>query len=237
MARSIPKSLPTVAPALPRRCFGGGVRRRGLTGSVARFGVGPNFSGRRLQGRRGSPPEQSARAQPACRIRSHALPGRASPGRRVESERAAARQNDRVNLLDSVDWVEQIGLARAEPRRGHRLPRPRPPRTGSRAAGWTAGISEVADFDSGDVSDRAAFILDKRIQTSWRIPCPTDVREWGSGEAAPQNVASRCFSHKGGDIRPPSRSGYYGTIRWQRRLEPAGSNRLRFWFRRWSAHG
>src|SRR5262249_44056490 len=106
------------------------------------------------------------------------------------------------------------------------------------AAGRTPRIGEVADFDSGDVSDRAAFILGQRIQTHGKFQF-IEKGERGRGEAASQNVASRCVSHKSRDIRPRSRSGYgrFFVRQVKRRLEPAGPNRLRFWFRLWSAHG
>jgi hypothetical protein len=72
-------------------------------------------------------------------------------GRRVEAERAPARQEDRVHLVDRVDRVEQIGLTRARRRSadvdagdGAVLDQH------DRAAGGAGGEGLVADLDAID---------------------------------------------------------------------------------------
>src|SRR5262245_52465325 len=109
-----------------------------------------------------------------------------------------------MDLLDGVDRVEQVGLARAGSRASNIDPTDRALfAQDHRAAGRTPRIGEMADFDSGDVSNRAAIILGERIQTHGEFQL-IDKGERGCGETASQNVASRCFSHISSGV-----SGYW----------------------------
>ena len=91
-------------------------------------------------------------------------------GCRVEAERAAARQDDRVDLVDHVERVEQIRLAR--PRRAAAL------RDAARhafavdqdhgAAGGAAGKREAADLESVDGGQRG--VADRRLVRRLRAP-------------------------------------------------------------------
>src|SRR5262249_24235611 len=114
----------------------------------------------------------------------------------VESERAATRQDDRMDLLHGVDRVEQVGLARARSGAANINSADRALfAQDHRAAGRAARIGKMADFDSGDIGDRAAFILGDRICAYGRVPL-FGKRERGRGETASQNVTSRCFPRK-----------------------------------------
>src|SRR5262245_3480311 len=101
-----------------------------------------------------------------------------------------------MNLLDCVNRVEQVGLARAWSRASnidsaHRALFAQD----HRAAGRASRIGEMADLDSGDVGYRAVFVLDKRIQTHGKSHF-IDKAERGRGKTASQNVAASCFPHK-----------------------------------------
>jgi hypothetical protein len=101
-----------------------------------------------------------------------------------------------MDMLDGVDRVEQVGLARAGSGATHINPADRALLAQDHsAAGRAARIGEMSDFDTGDFGDRAALILGKSIRTDDRFPLINDC-ERGRGETASQNVTSRCFPHK-----------------------------------------
>ena len=83
---------------------------------------------RRRRDRTGSPPARSARAAAPRGLADVVLVEPAHhAGRRVEAERAAAGEDDGVDLLDHVERIEQVRLARARARRrARRRRRPRP---------------------------------------------------------------------------------------------------------------
>ena len=72
-------------------------------------------------------------------------------GRGVETEGAASREDDGVDLLDRVDRVEQVGLARAGGRAPHIHAADRSlPGQDDSTAGRPAGHFRVADLEARD---------------------------------------------------------------------------------------
>ena len=156
IARSMPKILPTAAPApAPTLPSAGACARRGLAGGIAGRRVGPDALRRPAAGRTAPRPARSAGApgRPSCR--RPARPASASrrrphPGptrcRRPAGCRAPARPR----------WT---GASRSVSRVPGAAPRTSTPadraaaREHHRAAGGPAGVGEVADLDAGDVGD------------------------------------------------------------------------------------
>jgi hypothetical protein len=89
-------------------------------------------------------------------------------GRGIESECAPAREHDRVNGLNGVDGIEQIGLTR--PGRGAANID-----SGDRSilgqnhgtAGWSSRVSEVSDLNTGYICNRVRF--ERGNRTPWRF--------------------------------------------------------------------
>ena len=80
---------------------------------------------------------------------------RTVPGRRLEAERAAAGQDDRVDLVDHVERVQEIRFARAGRAASLRYAADRVAVDEDHgAAGRAFGEREVADLDAGDRGDR-----------------------------------------------------------------------------------
>ena len=94
-------------------------------------------------------------------------------GRRIEAERAAARQDDGVGDLDEVDGIEQIGFARRRSRAAH-VHAGRDAGFGQhdRAAGRALGERVMADLDARNRRQRGVLTragrLDRRRRRSSR---------------------------------------------------------------------
>ena len=127
-------ALPTVAPApAPTLPSGTGRGARGRRRAIAAVGVGPDrgvaYAQVEQDGRRHNRHARHA----ARRSPSVLLEPAHHAGRRVEAERAAAGEHDRVDAVDRVHGIQQVRLARArrgaahvDARDGARLRRGRP---------------------------------------------------------------------------------------------------------------
>jgi len=75
---------------------------------------------------------------------------------RIKPERASAREHDRVNLLNGIEWIQKICFA--SPGRGASNIDPGNCAVFSEydgAAGWSSCIGEVTDFDPRDIGNRS----------------------------------------------------------------------------------
>ena len=139
--------------------LGGRIARRDLARGVARRGVGadariadPEVEQDRRRDDRHDEGLRDAVGRRADHGADAALlePAHDAAGG-VETERAAAGEDDRVHLVDRVDRIEQLGLARARRRAAH-VDSGDGAFAGDdhRAAGRPARVGEVADLEAGD---------------------------------------------------------------------------------------
>ncbi len=163
MPRSMPPVLPIVAPApAPTLPSATGAGRSRFGRLISAIGARPNQSvaHRQVENRRRRDDGHKGASEFEAdllflEIRHHA-------GRGIESEGAAAGQDDGVRDLHEVDWTQEVGFAGRRRRAAH-VHAGGDARLGEdhRAAGGTLGQRVVADLDAWDgrqrrVSGRAA---------------------------------------------------------------------------------
>ena len=155
VARAMPSTLPTVAPVpAPTQPCAGRASARGRRGAAPGLDVGPgDLADREVEDHRG----RDDRDADAARVVPDPLAGEMprDAGGRLEPERAAAAQHDRVRPLDERPRAAEVGLARAGRGAADRDPgdRARAADDGG-APGHGVRVGVVPDLDAGDVGDR-----------------------------------------------------------------------------------